>query len=1007
MAEKYFSVTCTKCGLGVELEMGVLGWKSVKCPKCHDKITFDKARMQIIHCKGCDRDVLYDASRRNPCPICKRELVDTGDEHVSVVCPDCNIVVSLKKGWLGWKSEKCPKCGKKMRMRELEEQLVDCPTCQHTVLYNILKKNNCPSCGGPLQNEAVRPQMNRVSCPYCQADVKYAAGSTNVVCPACEKAFNPVQIAAKTETIIGSGAAEIAMNAELPADRLVWKHPRELLPLDSRIVSRPGYTAVIVQGDSLVAAVTSTSVALSETGVAADAAAYGDDGRKLVRVNVYYVRNAIDGASFLWGGKSSLIDAAYHKVHEYTLFGTCELAPVVDHAAFLRFIKFREETEAGRFCTKRDSRGVEETGDYAISISKTMQSVFSEALRSVRERNGYQPAMLPNAKEPVAAEIERLANQELLKWGVAVQNVTIENMTHGGETPIADPLLLETLGRLTWQSGELTVHLKDMPMAMAQLQMSGSLDVELEDEHLLRSSMDAARWLQPGSSARREIGSHIGEMLSTMFTSVFQQLIEDMNPQLEMLGTYAGYLKAQATQLINGPDEFLARHGLCGKSLTLTVKVVGKSRLYEANENADVSISELDIRSKLHEYEQNKLLDQKRRDTVRGAELGQLDLDKELAELEMQRKAKAARTSAAIADLDDDARLEEARAKNAHQHSMAQIGYAADEDKARRVAEYTRWQDDNRLEDARSEAERESLRRQREFDQSWQEKQDAYARQQRNADAQDELEHEKAGVRADLENQLFAAQENLKLSRESAQLADDMEKARFVRDLELRRQTLAEDMQRLQAEYEQRNREQALESENEKLRLMLEYLAKMGDQQVQQTSMQAAIAAAKAEADRVVQSKHDADVSERAEELRKEQNAREDLMASRAFELTKQMMSAEQSLKELELENKRAYESGRALVEAASRRYQEDQISTLMNQMEKLKTIVSSTGKAVMDGGLSGWVAGLLKQAATMAAQQPAASYSANPPMTSATRTCPFCRREIPFSAVICPHCKA
>ena len=1047
MADR-FSVSCPKCGLGVDLEMGVFGWKPVKCPKCKEKVTFEKSRMKVVRCKNCDNEVVYDLARQNPCPICKHELVDraSDEEHISVVCQDCNIVVELEKGLFGWKKANCPKCGKTMKLKDQEDHLVECPACKRNVVYNVRRRNNCPACNGPLPDPTTVAQRLTVACPYCQVDVEYSAGETNVICPVCQNGFDPVKASSKDGTIVKANRMDIQMTGQLTPDQLIWKHPLNKFPLSSRIIAYPGMTAVVVQGDQQAFVVNGQSVMLSETSLQADAYLYGDNKEeKHVYVDVYYVRNSIRNASFAWGGKASLL-GNYNLAHSFALNGTCELAPIVDHAAFLQWIGFNTEVTAADFALQRDARGVETVGEYARAISKAMHSIYGEALRCVRDRKSVPAALLYSCGEEIVYDIQRLANVVLNRWGVEIQHVMLSDIKDLGEEPMyVDPLRKRIEGALSWMTAEIPVHLKDKPLASAKLRMSGNLYIAVTDEARLKNSTAAARWHNGAeNAAREELGSHVGDLLGSMFSSVFQNLIEDMNPPLDMLSTYAGYLKAQAEQLLNGPAELLAQHGLLAQQLTLNVKIVDKSSLYALEEQTTLTISEAEIKEKLYEYEEDRKLGRKRKDIGREIEINKMETEATISMLGDKQKVSTAQTDVQIADMENQARIAQAAEQIRHMQEKEKMANAAEEDELRRKYSFAAWQEQNRADEAKEQAAFDSIRRRNEFthaaqrdqaahdraihdimraveesDQTWREKLDAYARLQRNLAAQDKIDQKSAERRADTDDRVYNGYQNLHLSEDAEKVAaalekdarlldEELEKARFARDLELRRQKLAEDMERLNAQHQQENKRLELAHENETLRLMLEYMAQQGEQQLAQTSMQAMLAQAKAEAERVSRERQEAQAQKRADELHKEQVAREDTMAARAHELTREMLATQSRLAEMEKENERAYNSGRAMVDAVGRQYQEDQISKLVKEMDKLRESVKgaqdTSATLTVGSEMAKWLEALIKGAsAAQPVPQPQTGYSSQPGF-GATRRCSICGQEMSINAFKCPN---
>lgn len=441
-----------------------------------------------------------------------------------------------------------------------------------------------------------------IGCPQCQANVEYIAGSHQACCPVCGRIFDPEGESERLRATVTSRSSDIRMTGEIAPDALVWKHPQTLFPLSARIIAKAGMTAVVVQGDQQVFAVNGQSVLLSETSLRADACSYGPAGDKLVYAEVYYVRNSIPQAVFAWGGRASLV-GSYNDMHAFALNGTCQLAPIVDHAAFLRFVNFDCGVRASAFALRRDESGVETAGGYARSIVRAMRAVYGEALRRVRDRMGLMPSMLGSCAEEIACEVERLAGRELAGWGLAVERVVAGDVKYLGIDVHGDPLRLRVEGALDWSAGEIRVHQKGAPEIYAQLRLSGSLYIAVTDEDRLRQATAAVRWsMGDADGARRELAAHAGSLLGSMFASVFQNLIEDLNPPLDMLGTYAGYLRAQAEKLLNEPSELLSRHGLCAQQLTLQVEVAGKSPLYALREREALAVSEAGLRERLQAY---------------------------------------------------------------------------------------------------------------------------------------------------------------------------------------------------------------------------------------------------------------------------------------------------------------------------------------------------------------------------------------------------------------------
>lgn len=1072
MAKDRISVSCLKCHLGVTLEKGFFGWKSESCPKCGSKIRFDEARTQIMTCTGCGNDVAYDIEEKNNCPICNRALVDNDDKHVSIECPDCKVVVELKRGLMGWKSTNCPKCGKKIKMKDNVTQIVTCPGCQRDVVYDLRRKNNCPSCNHALIDLASQEKRTSVPCPGCSLPVIYSPGMSRAVCASCGKEIDPEQEAKRWIATTSGVPMDVRMTEEIGPDEIIWKHPLNFFPMNARVIAKPGMTAVCVQGDQQAFAVNGQSVMLSETNLSADAYSYGDSEQKYVYVDIYYVRNYVSGA-FPWGGMATLVNAN-NQMSKFAVNGNAELAEIADHAAFLRWMKFDTSCEGRRFRLAVDPRGVETLGEYAKQIRNAMHNCYDTALRAVRDKLNVPVEMLHAFRNEVQEEIRACANQKLLSWGVQLQNVVVDTVKLTETGVYVDPLRARLEGSaLLWRTDLMHVHVKDQNHAYVQLQMNGSYYIRIEDEAKLNRHVSAAMWrdsAKKDSCAHDEIAAYTGNMLGSMFTALFQQLIDDMDPPMETLQVYAGYLKGKAEQLLNAPGDYLEERGLAASQLVVNVKIVQKSEAYLRHEAMVNEMDKGNTEAKLHEFQKKMEVSAAQVDIDAARKITNMKAEDEIAGLDTEGKLDDARTDAQIRQSKNEARLQDARDDAAHEREIKNIKREIETTRAKAELSYERWQEQKRLDEEKEKqayqqarfrqgqeqamqidkamhdkAMHDIVRAVEESDMDWREKLDAYERLTRSRNFQDELERDNARSRSQTDNQSYAAQQVLKIKADTARTMDDIEyqakkhaeefdQARFARDLELRRQKLAEEMEHLNAEFEQARQQREAETkrfetqqENETLRLMLEYLAKVGDQQVTQATMQARMAEAKAAADRAYQDKRAAEARQLAETRHQEQLEQDKVLSDRAFALTQDMLELQGKLEQLKLENQRAYDAGRAMVDANEKRYQDDQVANLNRQMEKLREAVNNMKPAAdtkTGSDFGGWVTNLLSGLASsvlskMVASQPVQPVQPVPvpvqpvvvpvqpvqPVAANTRTCLHCGQAISADAFKCPHC--
>ncbi len=259
----------------------------------------------------------------------------------------------------------------------------------------------------------------------------------------------------------------------------------------------------------------------------------------------------------------------------------------------------------------------------------------------------------------------------------------------------------------------------------------------------------------------------------------------------------------------------------------------------------------------------------------------------------------------AQAQFEADRAADEREAQRAEQ--QRQIGYRAWADKQRiqreqEESEYARRrrEEEEKQHGAISQAEHEErmfeiAQRIEQSKLTWREKLDAYARLQRGIafrDKMDEREVETDAQQREKRMEQALQAEGMRvmgeLQHEEALREEELAKQRFARDLELRRQKMAEDAAALEAQFE---RERAVAAEQEArqksreeietLRLMLEYLAKNGEQQVTQESLREA----RAQAELTWQRERQEAERQAAEKQRQQQISAVRELAERAMQL--------------------------------------------------------------------------------------------------------------------------
>lgn len=89
---KTAEVRCS-CGTLVQMERGLMGWKKKKCPNCHKTLEMKDVGVEVVKCAHCGNSAAYDArlGDKNVCPVCKHPLTDSVHElqRERVYCPYC------------------------------------------------------------------------------------------------------------------------------------------------------------------------------------------------------------------------------------------------------------------------------------------------------------------------------------------------------------------------------------------------------------------------------------------------------------------------------------------------------------------------------------------------------------------------------------------------------------------------------------------------------------------------------------------------------------------------------------------------------------------------------------------------------------------------------------------------------------------------------------------------------------------------------------------------------
>lgn len=946
---------------------------------------------------------------------------------LNVSCPACHTINTMEKAFIGWKNNTCANCGAKLKASEVDDnvQIVVCASCHKSVAWDPRRGDNCPSCGKDI---AQQQSERAIACPGCGVAVRYQEGDhTHVTCPVCRQSFDPVARRAEIEGIMTSPATDIQMpvNAMKPGE-IIWHHPNHQFAVNARVIAAPGMQAVLVQGGTPVAVVDGQSVRLSETSLKHDAWSYEGAAEKMVNVDVYYVRTRFN-SKFPFGSDVTL-QMPYDRAATVPYFGECTIVEVTDAGAFLNWVGYNTNgtvDEKSFSSTTREVNGEKILTDGGKIRDEVLRDVAPDAMRQVCAEYGVQPNQLHQYTPQVMQHISRMANERLKDMGLRVSVGGTCKVSEATVSDYDDPLKKNLRGMIEWETAPFLVHAGGKVMATASVQVKGSMSVSISNEVALNRSLEVSEWRETPAAAKNAIRAYVQNNATARCAAVIQQIIDDKQLVLHMLHVFNPVIGDQVAYQLNQQGEFFHRHGLMVENLNVSVRIIERSQLLEELENSAALPDLLALKAQAsemqREYATRDYIHSKQDEVTRfkaghQAEgeilISSAELEDLKTELEIKRMQNTARIGEAERQINQSAIMQDLANKHQidetirrysfeawrDQQALADQQMAAEMNRARAQQQHRHA---TKMADAVHEADLERLAQEVGLSKlSFREKMDAYARIQRNLAFQDQLDQNVASSHADADNEAYAANLALKLNESSAKVMqtldyeqklheEDLQKARFAREMEKRRQEVAEEMARLNAEFERERAmaaeaEQRRKSENEveTLKLMLEFLAKDSENQVTAARMQAA----REQAERSWQQHHADQERQQAAARRQEQQAAEQQMADRAYELVQQMNAMQHELDKMKLENERAYNQGRAMVDARGPMYQQSQMDALKAQMENLQNAVKTLGAQVAQaapaGGIGKAFAGMVDQvrnAFTGAGAQPQTGYGSAP----------------------------
>ena len=771
-------------------------------------------------------------------------------DKMRVACPRCGVfnLTQRKAGFFGigagWSDLTCQACKLKYEYNETAAQIMSCDNCHEVVAFTKEKVDICPACGRHLS----APPMRAIGCPACSGRVLFVAGQTSVTCPNmnCRTTFNPEEVRAHVENTNANAAPDIRMTGKLTDEQLVWRHPKlDQMPLDAQIKPYPGMQAVGLNGTTQRFLVNERAVLLSDTDLRNEASTYDGATVCMTDIDIFYVKYHLDTV-IPWGARVCLADP-YGVRTAFQMYGDLRLETIEDPAAFLRSFGYDpEKLLRSKFSNKEDENGY--MPEYTRKLQERINDVLQRVLESARDVNAVATDDLENNPGLIREELTRYANMEMAAYGLKASVSTC--VVRKVETTIAQDVLERRIsGPMSWKLDRaVRVHEPGDRTSWIELVTGGRFYVDILDRNRFNSCLEAYAWRDPQKSdsiARQEFVDMVADQLYSFVKSQLQMITDETGCSLEDLDTFEANLRRKGDALLNDMDGFFGSRGLVVRDMSVKVSVEKKSDVYAGKENLAVKGNLVGLKRKNDELDTEMFIGEtieadKRKDVLQKAARNDLQRDLEMDEMQVKADMRRAELEAMKARQQREISFENWADRQRQLQAQDEADYARN----RRAREE---QYKTNVSDAEHQARlKEIARRIDESDLAWNEKLEAYARLQRGISFQDKLGEREALAEAEAREKrlervlrtedMQALQE---IRREEELHQENLEKQRFAREMELRRQKMAEDTARLQAQFE-RERAIAQEHENrmksreevETLRLMLEYLAKSGDQQV-------------------------------------------------------------------------------------------------------------------------------------------------------------------------------
>ena len=916
---------------------------------------------------------------------------------INIRCSECDTIVQLERGWFGWRKRPCPKCSREISFKEERMQVVHCAHCENDVVYDTLlgKANLCPVCGKPLLGNVEEPRFTEVPCPKCGVKMRIGHGEGPCTCQLCGHVFDAKSVLRKEEASVNQDACVIRCGGD--EQTLIWKHPLDRFPFKSQLIVNAGMTALFIKNGVCEYPVGPGNYLMENTPMTMEQKLnreFDASGSMVFVTDVFFVQSRIH-REFAWGtpnppeirdadGENAVIVRASGKLSlgicnarlfaewaGYRTWTVQELAGEVNSRLCVLVREkisniFNEELQALVIERKWD---VLRLKDYSGELRRFIRGRADEELRAYGleiKDYGIEGLAIEKTAETVRRELEAEKGEEQRKR-----------------------LRSRVERNIQWTADPLPVHMKGDSALAAEVVLCGTCTLRIADIEKLEALAETEEWKEETAAdqaASAYFSRLIGGLLTGMLNDILQPMIDDCGADVRELNRYFSYLRTSVSNYLN--QELFSR-GMYAADFTIRQKELSKSAVLAKQTELLSFRAETSIAEEMRRFTQNLEyvqadetaehrvrikqigLEEKRQNAELDAVGARIDAQQEelRTTLELERRERAER----LRRFDEEQRRGAERRESAYQSEVEKTSFEET---------YAQWKRENQLAEEKLRADirtreirhgadinlqkmsssalredelldtqqkhliGEILRKIEESDFDWKQKLDAYERLTRNTQLKDEVENTRfreeteAGTAytwgrlkhllTDEENELL---EKVKRSEEERQ--ERLHRAEFARDMEEKKFAVAHEMELLQLENEQKEKERAMEerlhsqeAEIERLKLTLAHDEAMGQQQseTEKEKIRSEAEAVRAKAEN--------------EYVREQQSSREqraDSYAQRAEDLLRRMWDIQQTIETLRLENEREYNAGRANVdEKWARNMSGDRIEELIAYMEML-----------------------------------------------------------------------